>query len=326
MLKGKVVVVTGASAGVGRATVRELARRGAHVGLIARGPERLQAAAAEVQAAGSRACVAPADVSDADALERAAQRIEEALGPIDVWVNSAMTAVLAEVTDTSADEFKRVTEVTYLGSVHGAQVALRRMLPRDRGVIVQVGSALARRGIPLQATYCGAKHAIKGFADSLRVELLHRDANVQLTLVQLPGLNTPQFGWVRTRLHRHPQPVAPVYQPEVAARAIVHAAEHPRREYWVGGSTVYTIVGEKFISGLMDRYLARSNVQAQQADIAIVPERREDNLFGPPAGDRGAHGRFDEPAHPRSVQWWLNTHRSPIAAAAVAVAVAAARR
>src|SRR4051794_33251261 len=329
MLKGKVVAVTGASAGIGRATVRELARRGAHVGLIARGTERLEATAADVRAAGARACVAPADVSDAAALERAAQRIEQALGPIDVWINSAMTAVLAEVTDTSAAEFKRVTEVTYLGSVHGVQVALRRMLPRGEGVIVQVGSALARRGIPLQATYCGSKHAIKGFADSLRAELLHRDANVQLTLVQLPGLNTPQFGWVRTRLRRHPQPVPPVYQPEVAARAIVHAAEHPRREYWVGGSTVYTILGEKLISGLMDRYLARTNEQAQQSDIEIDPEQREDNLLEPPPGDPGAHGRFDDTAHPRSPQWWLNTHRSLVAAAAAAgaaVAVTAARR
>jgi short-subunit dehydrogenase len=329
MLKGKVVVVTGASAGVGRATVRELAHRGAHVGLIARGQERLEAAAAEVRAAGGRACVAPADVSDAEALERAAQQIEDALGPIDVWVNSAMTAVLAEVKDTSAEEFKRVTEVVYLGSVHGAQVALRRMLPRERGVIVQVGSALSRRGIPLQATYCASKHALKGFADSLRAELLHNDAKVQFTLVQLPGLNTPQFGWVRTRLHRHPQPVPPIYQPEVAARAIVHAAEHPRREYWVGGSTVYTILGEKFVSGLMDRYLARTNVQAQQTDIEIDPAQREENLIEPPPGDPGAHGRFDDTAHPRSPQWWLNTHRSLVVAAAAAgaaAAVAAARR
>src|SRR3954449_12707039 len=328
MLEGKVVAVTGASAGIGRATVRAFAERGAHVGLIARGEERLENAAAEVRKAGVKACVAPADVSDAEAVERAAQRIEEELGRIDIWVNVAMTAVLAEVADTSAEEFKRVTEVTYLGSVHGVQAALRRMLPRDEGVIVQVGSALSRRGIPLQATYCGSKHAIKGFADSLRAELLRRDAKVQLTLVQLPGLNTPQFGWSRTRLHRHPEPVPPIYQPEVAARAIVHAAEHPRREYWVGGSTVYTILGEKFVSGLMDRYLARTNEQAQQTGIAIDPAQREDNLFGPPPGDPGAHGRFDDKAHPRSPQWWLNTHRSLVAATAAgfAVAVAAVRR
>src|SRR4051812_19024738 len=211
----QVVAITGASAGVGRATAVELARRGAAVGLIARGEERLEAAAAEIRALGGRGGVAPADVSDAEQVEHAAAMIEAELGPLDVWINSAMTAVLAEVTETTPEEFKRVTEVTYLGSVHGIQAALRRMLPRDRGVIVQVGSALSRRGIPLQATYCGAKHALKGFADSLRAELVHNGSNVKLTLVQLPGLNTPQFGWVRTRVHKHPQPVAPIYQPEV---------------------------------------------------------------------------------------------------------------
>jgi len=253
-LEGKVVAITGASAGIGRATAREFARRGADVGLIARGEERLAAARDEVARQGRRACVAPADVADAAQVERAAERIESELGPIDVWVNVAMTAVLAEVSETEPEEFLRVMQVTYLGSVHGTQAALRRMLPRDRGVIVQVGSALSRRGIPLQATYCGAKHAVKGFLDSLRPELLHRGSRVKVTLVQLPGLNTPQFDWVRTRLRRHPQPVAPIYQPEVAARAIAWAAEHPRREIWVGLPTVYTILGEKFVSGLMDRY------------------------------------------------------------------------
>src|SRR3954449_1149844 len=314
-LEGKVVAVTGASAGIGRATVRELARRGADVGLIARGEERLQAAAREVLEAGRRACVAPADVADAEAVERAAERIEAELGPIDVWINVAMSAVLAEVPDCTAEEFKRVTEVTYLGSVHGIQAALRRFLPRDRGVIVQVGSALSRRGIPLQATYCGAKHAIKGFLDSLRAELIHRGANVQVALVQLPGLNTPQFNWVRTRLHKHPQPVAPIYQPEVAARAIVYAAEHPRRELWVGGSTLYTILGEKFVSTAMDVFLGRTNEQGQQADIPIDPAERKDNLFSPPPGDPGAHGIFDDQAHARSPQWWLNTHRPALAVA-----------
>jgi short-subunit dehydrogenase len=328
MLKGKVVAITGASAGVGRATVRELARHGAHVGLIARGQDRLEAAAAEVREAGAKACVAPADISDAEAVERAAERIEAELGPIDVWVNAAMTAVLAEVKDTTADEFKRVTEVTYLGSVHGVQAALRRMLPRDSGVIVQVGSALSRRGIPLQATYCASKHAIKGFADSLRAELIHEGSNVKLTFVQLPGLNTPQFGWVRTRLDKHPQPVAPIYQPEIAAKAIVYAIEHPRRELWVGGATVYTILGEKFASGFMDRYLGRTNVKGQQTDIAIDPAQREDNLFEPPPGDPAAHGIFDDSAHTRSPQWWLNTHRPLVAAAtaAAAAAIAAAAR
>jgi NADP-dependent 3-hydroxy acid dehydrogenase YdfG len=325
-MKHKVVVVTGASAGVGRATVRALAREGASIGLIARDRERLEATAAELD---TRTCVAPADVSDAAALEAAAARIEAELGPIDIWINSAMAAVLAEVKDTTPEEFKRVTEVTYLGSVYGVQTALRRMLPRDEGLIVQVGSALSRRGIPLQATYCGSKHAVKGFLDSLRVELLHAQSNVKVTLVQMPGLNTPQFGWVRTRLHKHPQPVAPVYQPEVAARAILYAIEHPRRELWVAGPTVYTILGEKLISGVMDRYLAKTNIQGQQANIPIDPATRQDYLFSPVPGDPGAHGIFDDKAHARSAQWWLNTHRPLVAgalAAAGAAAVLAARR
>jgi short-subunit dehydrogenase len=327
-LEGNVVAVTGASAGIGRATVRELARRGADVGLIARGQERLEAAAGEVRAAGRRACVAPADVADAEAVERAAERIEAELGPIDVWINVAMTAVLAEVSDTSAEEFKRVTEVTYLGSVHGAQAALRRMVPRDRGVIVQVGSALSRRGIPLQATYCGAKHAVKGFLDSLRAELIHHGSGVQVALVQLPGVNTPQFNWVRTRLHKHPQPVPPIYQPEVAARAIVHAAEHPRREMWVGLPTVYTIVGEKVASGLMDRYLGKTNEKAQEAAQPIDPAQRVDNLFAPPPGDPGAHGIFDDQAKARSPQLWLTMYKRPVLAAVSAglAGLLAARR
>jgi NAD(P)-dependent dehydrogenase (short-subunit alcohol dehydrogenase family) len=328
-LEGKTVAVTGASAGIGRAAVRELAHRGADVGLIARGEERLRAAAAEVEEQGRRACVAPADVADADQVERAAERIEAELGPIDVWVNVAMTAVLAEVKDTPPEEFLRVTQVTYLGSVHGTQAALRRMLPRDSGVIVQVGSALSRRGIPLQATYCGAKHAVKGFLDSLRAELLHDGSRVKVSLIQLPGVNTPQFDWVRTRLRRHPQPVPPIYQPEVAARAIAWAAEHPRREIWVGLPTVYTIVGEKLVSGLMDRYLARTNIKAQQVPgQPIDPGRRDDNLMEPPPGDPGAHGEFDGRAHARSPQLWLTTHKRALAggaAAGVAALVAAKR-
>ena len=330
-LDGKVVAVTGASAGIGRAIVREMSARGAHVGLIARGEDRLESAASEVRRAGPRACVAVADVADAEQVERAATRIEAELGPIDVWVNVAMTAVLGEVMETTPDEFKRVTEVTYLGSVHGTQAALRRMLPRDRGVIVQVGSALSRRGIPLQATYCGAKHAIKGFLDSLRSELIHHGSHVKVALVQLPGHNTPQFDWVRTRLHHHPQPVPPIYQPEVAARAVAHAAEHPRREIWVGLPTVYTILGEKFVSGFMDRYLARSNEKAQQAAPPIDPAQRRDNLFSPPPGDPGAHGMFDGQAHARSPQLWANQHRGALvggvaAAAAGAIAAWEARR
>jgi short-subunit dehydrogenase len=323
MLEGKVVAVAGASAGIGRATVRELARQGADVGLIARGEDRLNAAAAEVREAGRAACVAVADVADADQVERAAEKIEAELGPIDVWINVAMTAVLAEVMDTSPEEFLRVTQVTYLGSVHGAQSALRRFLPRDRGTLVQVGSALSRRGIPLQATYCGAKHAIKGFLDSLRAELIHHGSNVHVALVQLPGHNTPQFNWVRTRLGKHPQPVPPIYQPEVAARAIVHAAAHPRREMWVGLPTVYTILGEKFASGLMDRYLGRTNEQAQQAPWAIDPSTRVDNLFEPPPGDPGPHGVFDEQAKARSPQLWLTMHKRELLGGAAIAGLAA---
>jgi short-subunit dehydrogenase len=323
-LEGKVVAITGASAGIGRATVREVAARGAHVGLIARGEERLHAAAQEVREQGRRACVAPADVADAEAVERAAERIEAELGPIDVWINVAMTAVLAEIMETTPEEFRRVTEVTYLGSVHGVQAALRRMLPRDRGTIVQVGSALSRRGIPLQATYCGSKHAVKGFCDSLRAELIHHRSQVKVALVQLPGLNTPQFNWVRTRLHKHPQPVPPIYQPEVAARAIAHAAEHPRREIWVGFPTVYTILGEKFASGLMDIYLGRTNEQAQQTPDAIEPQARVDNLHEPPPGDPGAHGIFDDQAKGQSPQTWLTLHKRPVLAAVGAAATGAA--
>ena len=321
-LEGKVVAITGASAGVGRATAREMARRGAHVGLIARGPQRLQEARNEIEELGARACVAPADVADADEVEAAAARIEAELGPIDVWINSAMAAKLAEVMDTSPDEFRRVTEVTYLGSVFGVQAALRRMRPRDQGVIVQVGSALSRRGIPLQSSYCGAQHAVKGFLDSLSAELLHNGSHVRVALVQLPGVNTPQFDWVRTTLRHDPQPVPPIYQPEIAARAIAWAAEHPRRELWVGLPTVYTILGERVASGLMDRYLARTNYAAQQSDTPIVPSEREDNLLAPPPGDPGAHGRFDSQAKERSAQLWLTMHKRALAGVAAGAAAA----
>src|SRR5919202_708675 len=298
-LEGKVVAITGASAGIGRATVREVAARGADVGLVARGEDRLHAAAREIRQAGRRACVAPADVADAEQVERAAERIEAELGPIDVWINVAMTAVLAEVMDTTPEEFKRVTEVTYLGSVHGAQAALRRMLPRDRGVIVQVGSALSRRGIPLQATYCAAKHAIQGFVESLRTELIHQGSNVEVTVVQLPGLNTTQFGWVRLRppVEHEPQPVAPIYQPEVAARAIAWATENRRRELWVGWPTTLTIVGNWFAPRLQDWYLAKTGYGGQQTKKPAASDRR-DYLFEPldTGEDRGAHGGFHSQA------------------------------
>jgi NAD(P)-dependent dehydrogenase (short-subunit alcohol dehydrogenase family) len=323
-LEGKVVVVMGASAGVGRAAVREFAARGADVGLIARGEERLANAAQEVRDAGRRACVAPADVASADQVEAAARQIEDDLGPIEVWVNVAMAAVLAEVWKCTPEEYLRVTQVTYLGSVHGMQAALRRFRPRNRGVIVQVGSALSRRGIPLQSTYCASKHAIKGFCDSLRAELLHEGSEVKVALVQLPGVNTPQFDWVRTRLRKHPQPVPPIYQPEVAARAIAWAAEHPKRELWVGLPTVYTILGERVASGLMDHYLARTNVEAQETDQPIDPATRRDNLESPPPGDPGAHGIFDAQAKVRSPQLWLATHKGVLAAGAALVGAGAA--
>jgi NAD(P)-dependent dehydrogenase (short-subunit alcohol dehydrogenase family) len=299
----RTVVVTGASAGVGRATAAAFGARGDRVALVARGEDGLAGAARDVERGGGRALILPCDVADAAAVDAAAQRAEDELGPIDIWVNDAMAAVLMFVHETDPADFRRVTEVTYLGCVHGTMAALKRMRPRDRGVIVQVGSALSYRAIPLQASYCGAKFAIRGFTDSLRTELMHEKSGVKVTMVQLPGLNTPQFTWVRTTLRRHPQPVPPIYQPEVAADAIVDAAEHPRREVWVGGSTVLTILGNKVAPWFADRYLARSNVKAQQTDWPIDPGR-PDYLHAPldEAGDRGAHGPFDARAKPRSRQ------------------------
>src|ERR671931_1437991 len=262
----EVVVVTGAGAGLGRAIVQSFARRGAHIGLVSRGRERLEDARQEVEMAGGKAVVLPADVADSGAVEAAAAETEQEFGPIDIWINDAMTTVFSPVKQMTPDEFRRVTEVTYLGSVYGTLAALKRMLPRDRGVIVQVGSALAYRGIPLQAAYCAAKHAIQGFMDSLRCELLHDGSHVRVTMVQMPALNTPQFGWVKSRLPHKAQPVPPIYQPEVAAEAIVWAAHHPRREFYVGFSTVKAIVGNKLVPGLGDWYLARTCYEAQQTD------------------------------------------------------------
>jgi NADP-dependent 3-hydroxy acid dehydrogenase YdfG len=324
----RVVAITGASAGVGRACARAFAARGDRVALIARGRAGLAAAAREVAAAGGTPLELALDVADADAVEAAAERIERELGPLDVWVNAAMTAVLAEVTDTTPDEFARVTEVTYLGSVHGAQAALRRMLPRDRGTIVQVGSALSRRGIPLQATYCGAKHAIDGFVDSLRTELEHRGSHVRLTLVQLPGLNTTQFHWVRARTPNEPMPVAPIYQPELAAEAIVWASEHRRRELWVGLPTALTIVGNRLAPWLVDRWLARTAYDGQQTDRPL-DRSRPDYLFAPldDERDHGLHGAFGAQAHRRDPQLWLGTHRHALLGGlAVAAGALLARR
>jgi NAD(P)-dependent dehydrogenase (short-subunit alcohol dehydrogenase family) len=303
----EVVVVTGGSAGVGRATARAFAREGAAIGLIARGGERLEAAKAEVEGLGGRAVAVQADVADADRIESAAREIEEALGPIEVWVNNAMATVFAPVADTTPEEFTRATEVTYLGSVWGTMAALRRMVPRDQGVIVQVGSALAYRGIPLQAAYCGSKHALQGFLESVRAELLHDGSSVRVTMVQLPAINTPQFQWGRTKMPRKPQPVPPIYQPEVAAEAVVWAARHPERQLMVGWPTVRAIFGNAVAPGLVDRFLARNGYSSQQTDEPVEPDR-DDNLFEPAAGDYGAHGPFDSESRPHSLQLWARTH------------------
>jgi NAD(P)-dependent dehydrogenase (short-subunit alcohol dehydrogenase family) len=298
------VVITGASAGIGRATAELFGRRGARVALIARGEDGLNGAAEAVRAAGGTALPLPADVADFAAVDQAAEQAETELGPIDVWVNVAFTSVFAPFTEISPDEFRRVTEVTYLGYVHGTMAALRRMVPRDRGTIVQVGSALGYRAIPLQSAYCGAKHAVNGFTESVRTELLHDHSNVRVTVVQMPAVNTPQFSWVRSRLPRHPQPVPPIYQPEVAAQGVLFAAEHPeRKEYWVGGSTAATIFGQKFAAPLLDRYLARTGYDSQQTD---QPASGQSNLWQPadqaPGTDRGAHGEFDDRATSDSEQ------------------------
>jgi NAD(P)-dependent dehydrogenase (short-subunit alcohol dehydrogenase family) len=322
-----VVVITGASAGVGRATAREFARRGATIALLARNEDGLSAAVREAESDGGRAVGIPTDVADPEQVEAAAERVTRELGDIDVWVNVAMATILAPTWEIEPAEFRRVTEVTYLGQVYGTMAALRRMRPRDRGTIVQVGSALAYRGIPLQGAYCGSKHAIRGFTDSLRTELMHVKSGVRVTTVHLPALNSTQFGLVRVRTPRRPRPVAPVYQPEVAARAIVWASEHPdRREHWVGASTVLTILGSRLAPGAIgDRYLARTGFDSQQTDDPVDEHRRTtDYLFSPVRGDHGAHGPFAEESKPRSRQVWLAEHRGTVAAGAAAAAGALA--
>lgn len=310
----QVVVITGASAGVGRATARAFARCGARIGLLARGKDGLEGARSDVEEDGGEALVIPTDVACSNDVEAAAEEVEKKFGSIDVWVNNAMTTVFSPLKEITPEEFKRATEVTYLGTVYGTMAALKRMYPRNRGSIVQVGSALAYRSIPLQAPYCGAKHAIRGFTDSLRSELIHDRSNIHLTIVQMPALNTPQFTWCKTKLPRHPQPVPPIFQPEVAAEAIVWAAHHRRREVFVGAPTVQAIEANKVAPGLLDYYLAKTCYSGQQTDQPVSPDR-PDNLFNPLPGDYGAHGIFDDRAHAASAQLWQTTHRAWLAAA-----------
>lgn len=308
------MVVTGASAGVGRAVVSEFAKRSAKIGLIARGKKRLEAAQQEVRKLGGDALILPTDVADAEQVENAAAYVEREFGPIDVWVNDAMTTVFAPFWEITPKEFKRATEVTYLGCVYGTMAALTRMRSRNSGTIVQIGSALAYRSIPLQSPYCGAKHAIVGFTDSIRSELIHENSNVHITVVHLPAMNTPQFSWCRTKLPNHPQPVPPIYEPEVAARAVYWAAHNRRREIYVGYPTVKAIYGQEVAPGYADRYLGRTGFKAQQTDQPVAPDR-PDNLFEPVEGDWGAHGEFTDRARTFSPQTWLDLHRGTAAAA-----------
>jgi len=320
MPEKEIVVITGAGAGVGRAIADEFANNGADLALISRDEERLNAAGRYVRERGGRTLTLPCDVSDANALENAADRVEKELGPIDIWINCAMATIFAPVVDITPEEFRRATEVTYLGFVWGTMAALRRMKPRDRGTIVQIGSALAYRSIPLQSAYCGAKHAIAGFTDSVRCELLHDNSRVHITMVHLPGVNTPQFSWCRTKLPRHPAPLGTVYEPEMPAQAVYWAAHHRRREVFVAGSTVEAIYGQDVLPGVADRFLARNGYDGQQTNEPVAPDR-PDNLFRPVPGPFGARGIFSDRAKAFSVQNWANLHRG-ITAAMSAIALA----
>lgn len=317
----KIAVITGGTAGVGRATVRAFAKRGYDVAILGRGPQGLEGARSDAEDAGGRGLAIQTDVADAEQVDAAAQRVEAELGPIDVWVNNAMTTIFSPVARITPEEFRRATEVTYLGTVYGTMAALRHMQPRDRGCIVQVGSALAYRAIPLQAPYCGAKHAIRGFTDSLRCELLHDGSSIHITAVHLPALNTPQFVWCRTRLPNHPQPVPPIFQPEVAADAILFAAEHHRREVWVGAPTYKVILGNKLVPGLADRYLARTGYDSQQTDEPVEDDR-PDNLFEPVSGDHGPRGPFTERSKGSSKFLWATKHRGLVMSATLVLAAA----
>jgi len=306
----EVVVVTGAAAGVGRAIAVEFGRHGAAVALIARDRDLLEQAAEEIRRLGGQPLVLALDMAESDKVQAAAAEVEQKLGPIDIWINNAMVTVFSKFTEVSPEEYRRTTEVTYLGFVWGTMAALKCMLPRDRGCIVQVGSALAYRSIPLQSAYCGAKAAIRGFTDSLRTELLHDHSNIHLTMVQLPAVNTPQFDWCRTHMKHHPQPVPPIYEPDVPARAIYWAAHHRRREVYLGLSTLIAIESNKFIPGLLDRYLGRTGFKSQQTSESVSPQR-PNNLFEPVHGNFGARGAFSSRALDGSVEFWLSRHRWP---------------
>jgi short-subunit dehydrogenase len=326
--KRETVVVTGASAGLGRAIAHAFAKEGARIGLIARDRERLEAVKREVEELGGSALVLPGDVAVPEQLEEAAAQVEQTFGPIDVWVNNAMVTVFSSFSDIKPEEFKRVTEVTYLGTVYGTSVALNRMLPRNSGVIVQVGSALSDRSIPLQSAYCGAKHGVRGFTDSIRSELRHDKKNIHLTMVQMPALNTPQFSWGKTKMPRQAQPVPPIFQPEVGAQAVVWAAHHRRREIYVSFATLKAMWGNKLISGLLDRYLSKKGYEGQMTDQPI-PADRPDNLWQSVPGPFGTHGRFDDKAKKTSPELWLAERKwwgMGIAAAGIAAAAVFARK
>ncbi|MDR7300073.1 SDR family oxidoreductase [Haloactinomyces albus] len=314
----EVAVVTGGTAGVGRAIVRELAARGYDVAILARGRAGLDGAVGDVENAGRRALPIPTDVAEYDAVQQAATQVEDMLGEIGVWINVAFAGSLAFSWDTGMAEFRRVTEVSYYGQVHGTLAALERMRPRDRGVIVNIGSAMAYRSIPLQVAYCGAKHAVKGFTESVLTELVHDKSSVKLCMVQLPGLNTPQFNWNASKMPRHPMPVPPIFQPELAAKAVAFLAEHPRRNMWVGVATAYTVLGERLAPKVLDLFLGRTGVNSQQTS-ADLP-RWGENLFHPQDehADRGAHGDFDDQAHSRDPVLWLSMHRRAILTAMAA--------
>jgi NAD(P)-dependent dehydrogenase (short-subunit alcohol dehydrogenase family) len=314
-----VAVVTGGTAGLGRATTRELAARGWDVAVLARGQDGIDATVAEIQDLGRRGYGVSVDVADGAAVDAAAERIEHDLGPIELWVNNAMTGTISEFLDTDPEDFARATAVTYFGVVNGTRAALRRMVPRERGHVIQIGSALAHRGIPLQSAYCGAKHAIHGFTDSVVSELTHGKIPVAVSIVDMPALNTVQFGWVKSAFADHPQPVAPIYQPEVGARAVADVADTPRRRTWVGESTVGLVLGTRFAGRFMDWYLAKNAYEGQ-----LAPDHHEPmmapNLYEPVPGDHGARGVFSDEARDGSVQTWAIRHRRTLSAGGVLTA------